>query len=436
MRTFVNWAGTVISKPNAWHVPDSDDEICELVRRAAANGGHVKVVGAGHSWSPIAAPHDIALSLDRRSGIISHDAVRSEVVVRAGTRLRDLNAALAARGLALPIVGSIAEQAIAGAIATGTHGSSLVHGNLASLVTGIRLVDGRGEVVELAHDDPRLLGARVHLGALGVLCTVTLRVVPSFRLAEDIEPIPVSAAIEQIEAIAHSAEYVKIWWIPHTPTALVYRYHRTDEPESQRPHPQTLRFLDEKLGQRVLFPLLTRIQRRFPSTIPTLNHWTGKTLVRPRLVGPSSLMLSTVMPIRHRETEAAIPLSLASEAFDRTVHLLKQESWHANFPLELRFVPRDDAWMSPAYGRDTCQIGAYTTQLRDTDAFFAGFWRALAPLLPRPHWGKEHAYTTDDLRPLYPAFDRFLALRDELDPQRTMDSPHLQRILGGSHSCT
>jgi L-gulonolactone oxidase len=86
------------------------------------------------------------------------------VTVRAGTRLRDLNDALAAQGRALPIVGSIAAQTIAGMIATGTHGSSLVHGNLSSLVEGLRLIDGRGELHVLAGDDPRLDGARVHLG--------------------------------------------------------------------------------------------------------------------------------------------------------------------------------------------------------------------------------------------------------------------------------
>ena len=430
MRKFTNWAGTVVTAPSEWIVPEHEDALQDVVKRTIQRRGRIKVVGAAHSFSPIAAPVDVALSLHNICGIVSHDASKSEVVVRAGTRLKDLNAALAARGLALPIVGSIAEQAIAGAISTATHGSSLVHGNLASLVTAVQLVNGKGELLDIPSGDPRLPGARVHLGALGVLTSITLRVVPAFRLAEEIEQIPISEAIRNLEAIAHSAEYVKVWWIPRTQETQVYRYHRTDEPESTWPHPETLRFIDNKIGQDRLFPLFAAIQTQFPRTIPTINRWLAKTLLRPRLVGTSSLMLSTVMPARHRETEAAVPLSLASDAVSRVVHMIEKESYGANFPLEIRFVRGDDNWMSPAQGRDTCQIGAYTTQMHDTDAFFSSFWRTLKPLSPRPHFGKEHAYTVDDVRPLYPHVERFLALRDEIDPQRVFCSPHLRRLLG------
>src|SRR5262249_49402295 len=146
------------------------------------------------------------------------------VTIAAGTRIRELVAALAERGLALPIVGSIAAQAIAGAIATGTHGSSLVHGNLSSLVEGVRLIDGRGSPIEIGAHDPRLDGARVHLGALGVLTRITLRVEPAFRLAETIEALPLDGACARAAELARSAEYVKIWWLPHTPRAFVFRY--------------------------------------------------------------------------------------------------------------------------------------------------------------------------------------------------------------------
>ncbi len=434
MRTFANWAGTVVSSPKSWHTPTDEDSLREIVRNTAQRRGRLKVIGAAHSWSPIAAPHDVAVSLNALCGIVSFDAVRSEVRVRAGTRLKDLNAALAERGLALPIVGSIAEQAIGGAIATGTHGSSLTHGNLASLVTSARLVDGQGNVVVLSHDDSRLPGIRVSLGALGVLTELSLRVTAAFRLAEEITELPITQAIGELEAIARSAEYAKIWWIPHTEHALVYRYFRTTEAESQRPHPATLRWLDNRIGQGVLFPLITAFQRRFPSTTAATNNALRRTLLRPRLIGTSTLMLSTVMPLKHRETEAAVALSQGAEALDRTVWMLQKEPWRANFPLEVRFVRGDDTWLSPAQGRDTCQIGAYSTQLRHTDSFFAGFWRALHSMAPRPHWGKEHAYDARDLRPLYPGFDRFCALRDSLDPNRTFTSPHLDRILGLSAS--
>ncbi|HKA91694.1 MAG TPA: FAD-binding protein, partial [Haliangiales bacterium] len=203
---FVNWSRTVTTAPSTWHEPESEDEIGELVRDAARTGRRMRVVGAGHSWSAIAAPHDMAVSLDRLAGVIALDPAGGTATVRGGTRLHDLNDHLARLGFALPIVGSIADQSIAGAIATGTHGSSLTHGNLSSLVRALRLVTGRGETLDLAAGDARLDGARVHLGALGVVTRVTLPIEPAFRLAETVDNVPVAAAARGLAEIAASAE--------------------------------------------------------------------------------------------------------------------------------------------------------------------------------------------------------------------------------------
>ncbi|NVB84149.1 MAG: FAD-binding protein, partial [Kofleriaceae bacterium] len=188
-RAFVNWGKTVKTRPSSWHEPTSEDEIVELVRTAARERQRIRVVGAGHSWSAIAAPEQIGISLDRHAGIVDLDANNRRVTVRAGTRLRDLNEALDAAGFALPIVGSIAAQSIAGLTATGTHGSSLVHGNIASFVDRMRLIDGCGDIVVLEGE--RLDGARVHLGALGIVTELRLAIVPKFSLAESVERIPI-----------------------------------------------------------------------------------------------------------------------------------------------------------------------------------------------------------------------------------------------------
>jgi FAD/FMN-containing dehydrogenase len=430
---FVNWAGTVASTPSAWQEPDSLDAIARVVRAAVSRGQKLRVVGAGHSWSAIAAPVDgqVAMSLDRCAGIVSVQGTHA-ATVRGGTRLRDLSAALAARGLALPIVGSIHHQSIAGAIATGTHGSSLRHGNLASLVERLVLVDGRGERVELGAGDPRLAGARVHLGALGVVAELTLRVEPAFRLAEHIEAIPLTDVIGSLETIAHSAEYVKIWWLPHTTRAHVYRYQRTDEPASRRPSARTLRWIDEQLIHRHAFPAVVALEARHPASVPRWNRALARSFERGRRVGASDLMLNVPMPFRHRETEAAVPLAggVADEALFRVARAIDAAHVHVNMPVELRFVRADDGWLSPASGRDTCQIGAYAGRLRDVDRFFAVFWRELRALGARPHWGKELDHSKDELRALYPRWDAFRELRAAFDPARVFASPFQERTLG------
>ena len=123
---FRGYSRVVRTAPLTWHVPTSEEQVAQAVR-----GAHrLKVVGAGHSFSTVAAPEQHAMTLDRMPAAIRLDPDARLVTVGAGTRLRDLSAALLTQGWALPVVGSIQAQAVAGAIATGTHGSSLVHGNL------------------------------------------------------------------------------------------------------------------------------------------------------------------------------------------------------------------------------------------------------------------------------------------------------------------
>lgn len=422
---FRSYSRVVRTGPLTWHAPTTEDEVVAAVRSAR----RLKVVGAGHSFSPIAAPEQHAMTLDGLSGVLRLDTDAQLVTVRAGTRLRDLSAALLAHGWSLPIVGSIQAQSVAGAIATGTHGSSLVHGNLATLVHSLRLVDGRGEVHELGPDDPRLPGARVHLGALGVLTQVTLRVVPAFRLRQEVQHVPVLAV--DVEQVARSAEYVKVWWLPGAARAQVVRYTRTDEPATRRPSTRTLRWVDDNVMHRALFPALVALGHRRPQWGHSINERLSGSYLGPRMqVAQSSLVLNTPMPLRHRETEAALPLHQAQEAFDRVVSLVRDERLAADFPLEARFVRGDDSWLSPAYGGDTCQLGAYATDGPHRERYFAGFWEAMATLHARPHWGKELHHCSADLELRYPAYRDFLALRDTLDPQRVFANAFLDQVLG------
>jgi FAD/FMN-containing dehydrogenase len=147
-------------------------------------------------------------------------------------------------------------------------------------------------------------------------------------------------------------------------------------------------------------------------------------------VGQDALMLNTPMPIRHRETEAALPMTRAPEALEQVLGLFGQGRPAANFPLEMRFVRRDDIWMSPAQGADTCQIGAYTTNGPDCTTYFDRFWQVLRPLGARPHWGKELDHDASEIRSLYPEFERFVALRAALDPDAVFGSRFLRRMLG------
>ena len=423
---FENWSRTVAGSPSARCAPATQDEVAALVRDAAAAGRPVKAVGAGHAFSDAAATDGVLVSLDAMTGLIG--ASEGTVTVRAGTRLWQLNRLLAERGLALPILGSIAQQSIAGAVGTGTHGSSLVHGNLGTLVRAATLVDGRGNTVQFGTDDPRLDAVRVHLGALGILTEVTLTVEPAFGLVQTIDTVPLPAVARRIDAIARSAEYVKLWWVPHTEYALVFRYERCAPIMSRISAARAERWVDTRIVHRLLLPWMFSRNERRPESVPRWNRLAARTLVKGRRHGPSTLMFATPDPARHDETEAAVPMAAAGEAFDRLVRCIDEAAVRVNFIAELRFVRGDAGWLSPASGGDTAHLGAYTALTAHRDRYFRAFWDVLAPLRPRPHWGKW--FDTVDIDGRYPDAGRFRALRDELDPDRTFANAFTSRVFG------
>jgi FAD-linked oxidoreductase len=427
-RPHATWSRHITRIPAERAAPISEAEVAALVQRAAAARRHVKVIGGGHSFSDIGLTDGVLVTLDRMRAVVHLDAARHRVTVQAGIRLHELIAALASRNLALPILGSVTTQSIAGAISTGTHGSSLQHRNLASLVCGMRLVTARGDVLQLDEPDDRLAGARVGLGALGIITEVTLRCEPLFTLVEEARRVPVDQLIRDLDAIARSAEYVKIWWLPTLPFANVYRYTRTD----RSPTTSSLRrWVDEAIVNRFLFAALLAMSRRWPRLTPAINRAVGATYLREsRRVGRYDQVLTVAMPPVHRETEYAVALARASEALDRVRALIQHQRLRVNFVMEIRFVKGDDAWMSPTYGRDSCQIGAYIADGSDREAYFTGFERIMHALGGRPHWGKEHNITPEQVSAVFPMADRFLTLRGQLDPDGVFDNACLRRAFG------
>ena len=178
--TVRNWAGNQRWIAAGRAEPRATEEVAEVVRDAAGSARRVKAIGAGHSFTATASTDGVQLSLDRMAGVLEVDAATGRVRVEAGIRLHALNEALAGAGLALPNLGDIDRQSIAGAVATATHGTGLELGNLATTVVGMEVVSGTGEVVRL--DGELLRVARVGLGALGIVTEVTLQCVPAFRL--------------------------------------------------------------------------------------------------------------------------------------------------------------------------------------------------------------------------------------------------------------
>lgn len=427
-----NWLGNVVFTPSAYHEPADEAAVLALVRKARAAGQRLRVIGSGHSWSAVCETDGHLVSLDRLRRIVRVDRERQRVTVEAGIRLHALSAELHRLGLALQNLGSIQEQSVAGAIATGTHGTGLGFGILATQVIGMRLVTGRGEILELdaerAQDGEILDAARVALGALGVITQVTLQVVPAFNLREERTPVPFAEALGLVPHRLGEADHLKLWWFPHAEAVQVYRLYRTQAPHTPANFWRSLLREDTPWAHQV-FRALLAAGSAFPTLIPPLHRFISKVqFTRISRTGPSFEVFSLAVPPRHHESEYAVPLTEAAAAIAALRELIARRRHRVHFILEFRFVRRDTAWLSPAYDRDVCFIGAYDANRRGWPGFLSDYEELMQRYEGRPHWGKEFSIGPERLQALYPRWQDFQALRQELDPDGVFLNQLLRRL--------
>ncbi|WP_028661353.1 D-arabinono-1,4-lactone oxidase [Nocardioides insulae] len=426
-----NWAGNQQGLPRAVAEPSSAAEVLAVLARARRDGRTVKAVGSGHSFTAIAATSGVLLDLDRMRGITAVDLPARRVRVLAGTPLYELNPALEDLGLALPNLGDIDRQTIAGAVATGTHGTGARRHGVAAAVTGVRLATADGSLLWCSAEEEAdfFWAAQVGLGALGVVTEVELQCVPAFLL----HAREGSGRLEDLlEGEAHRAaaahDHFEFYWFPHTSRVQTKRNDRTDLPVS--PLPRWRGWLDDELLANGAFELLNRVGARAPRTIPSLARVSSRALSDREYVDRSWRVFCTPRRVRFVECEYAVPRAALADVVGALRDWVEDHDVAVPFPVEVRVLAGDDVWLSTAYQRDTAYVAVHQYHRRVQPAYFDAFERIARDHAGRPHWGKLHTLTADDLAPLYPRFDDFRAVRDLLDPERLFRNPHLDRILG------
>ncbi len=420
MPAWVNWSRTQRCEPAAIERPGSRAELADVLGRAA---GPVRVAGAGHSFTEAVLTPGTLLSLDRMAGVLDVDGPL--VRVEAGMSLHRLSRELHLRGLALPNLGDIDVQSIAGALATGTHGTGARLPNLSAQVEAIELVLGDGSERELTGGD-LLRAARVGLGALGVVTAVTLRCVPSFRLHAVDAPEPLEDVLASLGERAEAHDHFEFWTFPHSPLALTRTNTRTEAP--RHAPGRNREWLEDVLVDNHVFGLFNRAARRFPGAIPAINRTMSRAASRRERVDWSFRVFASPRLVRFFEMEYAIPREHAADAVRGAREIL--ERYPVSFPIELRFVAADDALLSPAYGRDSAFVAvhlfegmAWEAPFREVEALMSGFGG-------RPHWGKWSFLGAEELAPRYPEWGAFRAARAELDPEGRFENEWVRRVLG------
>lgn len=369
------------------------------------------------------------LDIGRMSGIVSVDEATHLVTVRAGTTLSDLNLMLDAVGLALPNLGDIAYQTVAGAISTSTHGTGKDLTGLAGQVRGFKLVTARGEVLSAsASADAELFHAgRVSLGSLGVITEVTLQAVPAFRLRAVEGAMRLTDLLESVDALVESNDHFEFFWIPHTGWALTKKNNRTEEPLN--PLPRVRGWIDKVLLENYAFGAVCAVGKRLPSQIPRLARALPASGTR-EYVDQSYKIFASQRLVKFYEMEYSIPRSQLAEAMREVVDMVDARGYKLNFPVECRFTAPDDIPLSTSYGRESAYIAVHIYKGMDFDLYFRDVESIMRRHEGRPHWGKVHFQRAEELRAVYPRFNEFLAVRDRLDPARTFANDYTRQVLG------
>ncbi|MFR9728044.1 D-arabinono-1,4-lactone oxidase [Saccharopolyspora sp. MS10] len=429
---WTNWAGTVTRSPGSTAHPRDVPEAAALLRAAARSGRTVRPLGSGHSFTAVGAPDDGALALDlaRWTGIERVDGPL--VTVRAGTPLHRLNRELAEFGLALPNLGDIDQQTIAGAISTGTHGTGAELGGLATQVTALELLLADGSTRRCSETEDRMLfdAARIGLGALGVLTRVTLRCVPEFHLVADERPEPLDEVLDRFEELAAANHHFEFYWFPHSARTLVKRNNRLPAGEAPHPLSRAREFFEYEVVENRAFGALCRLGRASPRMVRPLNRFCAATWSSRHYSDRAHRVFVTRRRVRFLESEYAIPLAELPAALGELRAAAATLDHPVMFPVEVRVAAADDIWLSTAHRRRTAYIAVHQFTGMPHRSWFDAFSSIADAVGGRPHWGKMHRLTADRLRERYPRFDDFRALRAELDPEGLFDNPYLARVLG------
>ncbi|MBV7296202.1 FAD-binding protein [Corynebacterium sp. TAE3-ERU12] len=445
-----NWAGTQKCSPASVHQPVTEADIAEIIHSAATRGTTVRPLGAGHSFTPVATTEGSRVQLDNMAGVVGLDQENNTVTLRAGTRLRDVPGLLRPLGLALPNQGDVDPQSVAGAVSTGTHGTGINFTGFAGMLRGFRLIDASGTAID-CHADADGIGAeifrlgRLSLGMFGVLTELTLDVVPAFHLAADEHAEDFEELRANFPERVRATDHLEFYWFPGTDKALVKNntridsaevnqwmespaargYHRPSKVEKMRGA-----FADEVINNAALWGMC-ELAKAKPSLVPTLNNFAARTVAERKYVDTAHKVFVSPRRVRFAETEYSVPLDDAPEVISEIRDTIAKHNMEVSFPLEVRATAADDVPLSTSYGRQSCYIAVHRYHREPYRDYFGLIEPIFKAAQGRPHWGKLHTLTREDLQQRYPLFDEVAALREQVDPAGLFLNDHLRAMFVG-----
>lgn len=440
-KNWKNWWVNQVCAPEKYYKPNNLEEIIEIIRSANAQEKKVKVVGSGHSWSKIVCTDEYMISLERLNKVLAIDKKEKTITAQSGIYVYQLNDFLFKNGLALSSLGTVSDQTIAGAIATGTHGSSLYHGGIAESILELELIDGMGNIIQCSKTENAdiFAAACINLGSLGIITQIKLQCEDFFFLAEKLEIQPIENVLENLEFLSQQ-EYFRFWYETQKQTAILSTFLR--QPISSNNHfIYFIRYVFNQLywlfwNGIVNFGLSYKIK---PLTIVGRSYHIFN---YPKLLLKTAKVLFNLTNGYHNKRiflpEYGIGVEKVSIACKKIINAVHQGKIKGNLKIEVRFGAAEETWLSTAYHRPSCYIQIeywkgrfkseedYTRAIVEIDNMMKDFDA-------RPHWAKDNIYTQDDWKKVYPCWEDFCQLRQKLDPNQCFSNEYLDKLFNQEH---
>ena len=388
MAEWQNWSGRLRAHPAQMVLPRDEEELIRILAQAHATDSPIGVMGTSHSHSPLVPTDGVLIDLSCFSGVLAVDADSGRARLRAGTRISDLGVPLREAGVALLNQGDIDRQSIAGAVATGTHGTGRTLQNLSASLLEARLVLADGQIVDCSPEkEPELFEVvRLGLGAVGITTEITLRVRPAYRLQEKLWLEDLEAVLERIEELARSHRHFEFFWMPGSKRAACKTLTETEaEP---------------------LYPLAEEGKRR---------AWSYEVLANER-------------DERHSEMEYSLPEENGPACLRELRDMLARDFPDLAWPIEYRSVREDDIWLSAARGRPTVTLSVHQGVDHADEPVFRASEQIFRRYDGRPHWGKVHFLNSEDFSQIHPRWSDWWQIRDHFDPKQLLLNSHLHEL--------
>lgn len=413
-----NWSGGLMCQPEGRHDITSEDQLAELLRTTS---DPVRPVGSSHSFSPLIPTDGHLIVIDQLRGILDYDNTTKQATFGAGSRLGDLGGPLQEIGQGMMNLPDIDRQTLAGATATGTHGTGIRFKSLSGYITALRLITAQGEVLDIDERDSDLFNAaRVNLGALGVVTQIRMQNRDAYKLKKREWTAPTEELLAEFDERAANHRHFEIFPLVYSDYSLALQIDESDEPIGQ-----TITPAEEVELSDLRRPGLEAT----PAEKLALNNALAQNAEMTEAVDLSYKLLSNIRTNPFNEMEYSVPAEVGADCVREILRTIYDQAIEVAFPLEFRYVSPEDPWLSMAYGDEPhATISIHRTASQDYRPYFdiiePIFWKYGG----RPHWGKIHSLGYNELKELYPRYDDFMEIRKSLDPQGRMLNEHLSKL--------